>query len=136
MTVKFSLRILSYSTVKRKPFTPLPVRCCLQSSSQVHEHSLDLLFFVSLRICASGWRGWTLLRASRSVFWRSVDPRTDTALPHPSSTQMTWAVGIVKFPSDTGVQASPEYTSTRPEQGPFPPARRTNPKRNKEQQTQ
>ena len=63
-------------------------------------------------------------------------PRTDTALPHPSSAQMTWAVGSVKFPSDTGVQASPEYTSTRPEQGPFPPARRTNPKRNKEQQTQ
>ena len=30
--------------------------------------------FVSLRICASGWKGWTLLRACRSVFWRSLDP--------------------------------------------------------------
>ena len=28
----------------------------------------------SLRICASGWRGWTLLRASRSMFWRRLDP--------------------------------------------------------------
>ena len=66
---------------------------------------------------------------------KSSCPRTDTALPHPSSAQMTWAVGSVKFPSDTGIQASPEYTSTRPEQGPSPPARRTNPKR-KQQQNQ
>ena len=34
--------------------------------------TLVLLF--PLRICASGWRGWTLLRASRSAFWRSLDP--------------------------------------------------------------
>ena len=66
---------------------------------------------------------------------KSSCPRTDTALPHPSSAQMTWAVGSVKFPSDTGIQASPEYTSTRPEQGSSPPARRTNPKR-KQQQNQ
>ena len=58
---------------------------------------------------------------------------TDTALPHPSSAQMTWAVGSVKFPSDTGIQASPEYTSTRPEQGSSPPARCTNPKRKQQQ---
>ena len=63
-------------------------------------------------------------------------PRTDTALPHPSSAQMTWAVGSVKFPSDTGVQSSPECTSTRPEQSPSPPARRTNPKDNNQQQQQ
>ena len=59
-------------------------------------------------------------------------PRTDTTLPHPSSAQMTWAVGNVKFLSDTGVQSSPEWTSTRPEQGPSPSARRINPKRNKQ----
>ena len=44
-------------------------------------------------------------------------PRTDTALPHPSSAQITWAVRSVKFPSDTRVQASPECTSTHLEQG-------------------
>ena len=65
---------------------------------------------------------------------KSSCPRTDTALPHPSSAQMTWAVGSVKFPSDTGVQTSPECTSTRPEQGPSPPARRTNPKRKQQNQ--
>ena len=59
-------------------------------------------------------------------------PRTDTTLPHPSSAQMTWAVGNVKFLSDTGVQSFPEWTSTRPEQGPSPSARRINPKRNKQ----
>ena len=59
-------------------------------------------------------------------------PRTDTTLPHPRSAQMTWAVGNVKFPSDTGVQSSPEWTSTRPEQGPSPSARRVNPKRNRQ----
>ena len=61
--------------LERKTFTPSHAcECCFQLSSQVHEHSLRLLFFVSLRICASGWRGWTLLRASRSAFWRSLDP--------------------------------------------------------------
>ena len=60
--------------LERKAFPPLPVRCCFQLWSQVHEHSLGLLLFVSLRICPSGWRGWTLLRASRSAFWRSLDP--------------------------------------------------------------
>ena len=54
--------------------------------------------------------------------------RTDATLPHPSSAQMTWAVGSVKFPSDTGIQAFPECTSTRPEQGLSPPNRRTEPK--------
>ena len=60
---------------------------------------------------------------------KSLCPRTDTASPHPSSAQMTWAVGRVKFPSDTGVQSSPGRTSTRPEQGPSSPTRRTNPKK-------
>ena len=60
---------------------------------------------------------------------KSSCPRTDTASPHPSSAQMTWAVGSVKFPSDTGVQSSPGRTSTRPEQGPSSPTRRTNPKK-------
>ena len=32
------------------------------------------LLLFSLRICSSGWRGWTLLRVSRSTFWRRVDP--------------------------------------------------------------
>ena len=54
--------------------------------------------------------------------------RTDTALPHPSSAQMTWAVGSVKFPSDTGIHSFPECTSTLPEQGLSPPNRRTDPK--------
>ena len=54
--------------------------------------------------------------------------RTDTALPHPSCAQMTWAVGSVKFPSDTGIQTFPESTSTCPEQGLSPPIRRTDPK--------
>lgn len=60
-----------------------------------------------------------------------ISPRKDTALPHPSSAQMTWAVSSVKFPSDSGTQSLPECTSTRPKQGPSPPARRTNPKRKK-----
>ena len=60
---------------------------------------------------------------------KSLCPRTDTASPHPSSAQMTWAVGRVKFPSDTGVQSSPGRTSTRPEQGPSSPTRCTNPKK-------
>ena len=63
---------LNAPILKRKTFTPLPVRCSFQLPSQYHEHSLVLLF--PFRICASGWRGWTLLRASRSVFWRSLDP--------------------------------------------------------------
>ena len=37
--------------LERKAFPPLPVRCCLQLSSQVHEHSLGLLFFVSQDLC-------------------------------------------------------------------------------------
>ena len=61
-------------------------------------------------------------------------PRTDPAMPHPSSAQMTWAMGSAKFPSDTGVHSSPECTSTRPKQGPSPSTRRTNPK-GKQQQT-
>lgn len=62
---------------------------------------------------------------------KGTSPRTDTALPHSSSAQMTCALGSVKFPSDSGVQASPECSSTCPEQGPSPPTRRTNPKRKK-----
>ena len=56
--------------------------CGLQLPSQYHEHSLVLLF--PLRICASGWRGWALLRASRSVFWRSLDPSVwwELHIPH------------------------------------------------------
>ena len=69
VTVKDSLHA---PLLKRKTFTPLPVRCGFQLPSQYHEHSLVLLF--PLRICASGWRGWTLLRASRSAFWRSLGP--------------------------------------------------------------
>ena len=42
---------------------------------------------------------------------------------------MTRAVRSVKFPSDTGVQSSAGRTSTRPEQGPLSPTRRTNPKK-------
>ena len=63
---------------------------------------------------------------------KGMCPRTDTTLPHPRSAQMTWAVENVKFPSDTGVQSSPEWTSTRPEQGPSPSARRVNPKKNRQ----
>ena len=63
---------------------------------------------------------------------KGMCPRTDTTLPHPRSAQMTWAVKNVKFPSDTGVQSSPEWTSTRPEQGPSPSARRVNPKKNRQ----
>ena len=70
LTVKDSLHA---PLLKQKTFTPLPVMCGFQLPSQYHEHSLILLLF-PLRICASGWRGWTLLRASRSVFWRSLDP--------------------------------------------------------------
>ena len=66
-------RLSTCSTPKTKTFTPLPVMCSFQLPSQYHEHSMVLLLF-PLRICASGWRGWTLLRASRSVFWRSLDP--------------------------------------------------------------
>ena len=67
---------------KRKAFTPLPITYCFQLSSQDHEHSLAL--FVSFRICASGWRGWTLLRASRSAFWRRLDPSVwwELYIPH------------------------------------------------------
>ena len=67
-------------------------------------------------------------------FLKGRCPSTDTALPHPSSAQMTWAMGSAKFPSDTGVQCSPECTSTRPKQGPSPSTRWTNPK-GKQQQT-
>ena len=70
------------------------------------------------------------IRPSDSL--KGTCPRTDTTLPHPSSAQMTCAVGNVKFLSDTGVQSSPEWTSTRPEQGLSPSARRINPKRNKQ----
>ena len=50
MTVKFSLLIPSYSTVGRKTFPALPVRCCFQLSSQVHEHSLGLFLLGFVRL--------------------------------------------------------------------------------------
>lgn len=62
---------------------------------------------------------------------KDLSPWKDTALPHPSCAQMTWAVRNVKFSSDTRVQSFPECTSTSPEQGPAPPTRRTTPRRGK-----
>ena len=68
---------------KRKAFTSLPV--CVVSICQVrikNTHWVSL--FVSLRIYASSWRRWTLLRESRSSFWKRLDPSVwwELYIPH------------------------------------------------------
>lgn len=74
---------------------------------------------------------WNSLGQTLSDSLKDTSCEKDTALPHPSSAQMTWAVSNVKLPSDNGTQSFPERTSTCPKQGPSPPAKRTNPKRKK-----
>ena len=51
--------------------------------------------FVSLRICVFGWRGWTLLRASRSLFWRRLGSQCLMETSHsplPKSSVQSWGV--------------------------------------------
>ena len=73
LTVKFSLHA---PLLEMKCFNILAYDVLFPMPSKDYEHSqgLLLLLTVLLRICASGWRRRTLLRASRSAFWRRLDP--------------------------------------------------------------